>query len=158
YQQMLPLNNAVPASAWAPYEIVNPLDGTPITLFNLQPAYFGLPAQVYQTNGRQSTRSNTYNGFETSVTARLPRGAFLFGGWTIERQLDRDCDMTAGTNLLNDPNSLRFCDWTGKLYQELGTVPSVPHRNEFKLTGSVPLKWEIGRASCREREEGGDGG
>ncbi|PYR26654.1 MAG: hypothetical protein DMF98_08330, partial [Acidobacteria bacterium] len=141
YQQVVTLNNAVPASAWTPYEIVNPLDGTPITLFNLQPAYFGLPAQVYQTNSRQSTRSNTYDGFETSVTARLPRGAFLFGGWTIERQFDRDCDMTAGTNLLNDPNSLRFCDWTGKLYQELGTIPGIPHRHEFKLAGSVPVKW-----------------
>ena len=141
YQQVVTLNNAVPASAWTPYEIVNPLDGTPITLFNLQPSYFGLPAQVYQTNSRQSTRSNTYNGFETSVTARLPRGAFLFGGWSIERQLDRDCDMTAGSNLLNDPNSLRFCDWTGKLYQELGTIPGIPHRHEFKLAWSVPVNW-----------------
>jgi len=141
YQQVLTLNNAVPASAWTPYEIVNPLDGTPITVFNLQPAYFGLPAQVYQTNTRQSSRANTYNGFETSVTARLPRGAFLFGGWTIERQVDRDCDMTAGTNLLNDPNSLRFCDWTGSLYQELGAIPGIPHRNEFKLVGSVPVGW-----------------
>jgi hypothetical protein len=141
YQQIVTLNNAVPASAWTPYEIVNPLDGAPITLFNLQPAYFGRPAQVSQTNSHQSTRSNTYNGFETSVTARLPRGAFLFGGWTIERQVDRDCDMTAGTNLLNDPNSLRFCDWTGNLYQELGGIPEIPYRNEFKLTGSVPLKW-----------------
>jgi hypothetical protein len=141
YQQVVTLNNAVPASAWTPYQIVNPLDGTPITVFNLQPAYFGLPPQVSQVNSRQSTRSNTYNGFETSVTARLPRGAFLFGGWTIERQLDRDCDMTAGTNLLNDPNSLRFCDWTGDLYQELGTIPRIPHRHEFKLAGSVPIKW-----------------
>jgi hypothetical protein len=55
YQQVLTVNNAVPASAWTPYEIVNPLDGTPITIFNLQPAYFGLPAQVSQTNSRQST-------------------------------------------------------------------------------------------------------
>jgi hypothetical protein len=141
YQQIVTLNSAVPASAWTPVQITNPLDGTPLTIFNLQPAYFGLTPNVYQTNSRQSTRSNIYNGFETSVTARLPRGAFLFGGWTIERQLDRDCDMTAGTNLLNDPNSLRFCDWTGKLFQELGATPGIPYRNEFKLTGSVPLKW-----------------
>jgi hypothetical protein len=143
YQQVVTLNSAVPASAWTPYQIVNPLDGTPITIFNLQPAYFGLPAQVYQTNSHQSTRSNSYSGFETSVTARLPRGAFLFGGWTIEHQVDRDCDMTASTNLLNDPNSLRFCDWTGELYQDLGAVPSIPYRHEFKLVGSVPVKWGL---------------
>ena len=141
YRQTLTLNNAVPASAWTPVQITNPLDGTPLTIFNLQPAYFGVTPNVYQTNGRQSTRSNAYNGFETSVTARLPRGAFLFGGWTTERQLDRDCDETAGGNLLNDPNSLRFCDWTGNLYQDLGKIPGIPYRNEFKLTGSVPLKW-----------------
>ncbi len=143
YQQILTLNNAVPFSAWTPFQIMNPLDGTPITVFNLQPAFFGLKPQVYQTNGRQSTRSNTYNGFETSVTARLPRGAFLFAGWTIERQIDRDCDMTAGSNLLNDPNSLRFCDWMGSLYRELGQVSGIPYRNEFKLTGNMPLKWGL---------------
>jgi hypothetical protein len=141
YQQILTLNSAVPASAWTPYPIINPLDGTPLTVFNLQPAYFGLTPQVYQTNGPHSTHSNTYNGFETSVTARLPRGAFLFAGWTIERLVDRSCDKNAGSNLLNDPNSLRFCDWTGKLYQDLGKVPRIPYRNEFKLTTSVPLKW-----------------
>jgi hypothetical protein len=141
YRQVVTLNTAVPASAWTPYQIVNPLDSTPITIFNLQPAYFGSSPQVYQTNSYHSTRSNSYTGFETSITARLPRGAFLFGGWTIERQVDRDCDMTAGANLLNDPNSLRFCDWTGHLYQELGTIPGIPYRHEFKLVGSVPLKW-----------------
>ena len=141
YHQILTLNRAVPFSAWTPYQIINPLDGTPLTVFNLQPAYFGTTPQVYQTNGRQSTRSNTYNGFETSVTARLPRGAFFFAGWTIERQIDRACDMSAGTNLLNDPNSLRFCDWTGHLYEELGRISGIPYRNEFKLTASVPLRW-----------------
>ena len=141
YQQVLTLNNAVPLSAWTPFQITNPLDNTPLTVYNLQPAYFGLKPQVYQTNGRQSNRFNTYNGFETSVTARLPHGAFVFGGWTIERQVDRDCDMTAGSNLLNDPNSLRFCDWTGVLYQDLGKAAGIPYRNEFKLTGNMPLKW-----------------
>jgi hypothetical protein len=86
-------------------------------------------------------RSNTYNGFEISVTARLRRGAFVFAGWTIEKQLDRDCDMTAGGNLLNDLNSLRFCDWAGSLFQDLGKIPGIPYRNEFKLTGKMPLKW-----------------
>ncbi len=143
YQQILVLNNAVPLSAWTPAQITNPLDGAPITVYNLQPAFFGLTPNVYQTNGRQSTRSNTYNGFETSVMARLPRGAFIFAGWTIDRQLDKDCDMTAGANLLNDPNSLRFCDWTGSLHQDLGKITGIPYRNEFKITGNVPLKWGI---------------
>jgi hypothetical protein len=51
--------------------------------------------------------------------------------------------MSAGSNFLNDPNSLRFCDWTGNSYQDLGRVPGIPFRNEFKLTGSMPLKWGL---------------
>jgi hypothetical protein len=51
--------------------------------------------------------------------------------------------MTAGSNLLNDPNSLRFCDWTGELHQDLGTISGIPYRNEFKVTGNVPLKWGV---------------
>jgi hypothetical protein len=143
YQQILLQNSAVPSSAWTPVQIANPLDGTPITIYNLQPSYFGLTPQVYETNSRQSSRSDTYNGFETSAVARLPRGAFVFAAWTIDRQLDKDCDMTAGANLLNDPNSLRFCDWTGGLYQDLGKITGIPYRNEFKINGNVPLKWGI---------------
>src|SRR5256885_13098325 len=45
--------------------------------------------------------------------------------------------MSAGANLLNDPNSLRFCDWTGNLYQELGTMPGVPHRYVFQADGGI---------------------
>src|SRR5260370_2709620 len=59
----------------------------------------------------------------------------------MERQVDRACDMTTNNSLYNDPNSLRFCDWTGSLFQDLGKIPGIPYRHEFKLTGSVPLKW-----------------
>ena len=55
--------------------------------------------------------------------------------------------MSAGTvttingNRLNDPNSLRYCDLFGSLYQNLGAVPSPPWQNEIKLQGSVPIHW-----------------
>jgi len=146
YQQTLTLNNAVPASAWTPATIFNPLDGTPITMYNLNKSYVGLPPQVYQTNTPQSLRANTYNGFETSVQGRLPHGAFVFAGWTMDRELSRICDQTVNpTTFLNDPNSLRFCDWHGNLYQNLGAVGSIPYRHEFKIQGNVPLwyKFEV---------------
>jgi hypothetical protein len=38
---------------WTPVQITNPLDGSPLTVFNLQPAFFGLTPQIYQTNGRR---------------------------------------------------------------------------------------------------------
>jgi hypothetical protein len=73
----------------------------------------------------------------------LPRGAFIFAGWTIDRELSRQCDETIGANSLNDPNSLRYCDWYGNMYQDLGAVGSIPYRSEFKLQGNVPLWYKF---------------
>jgi hypothetical protein len=145
YQQIYALNYAVPSSAWTPTQIFNPLDGTPITVFNLQPAFFGLLPALHQTNAPQSQRRDTYNGFETSVTARLPHGAFVLAAWTIDRSMDVGCDMNTDplAAALNDPNSLRFCDWSGATHQDLGKITGIPYRNEFKLQGNVPLKWGV---------------
>lgn len=153
YQQILVLNSAVPFSAWTPASITNPLDGSAITVFNLQPAYFGLVPQLHQTNAPQSLRANSYNGFETSVNARLRHGIFVAAGWTLEKQTDTACDMNtnpAGT-ALNDPNSLRFCDWSGNKsltvngvnISSLGSISGVPYRSEFKLQTNVPLRWGV---------------
>lgn len=145
YQQVLVQNNAVPFSAWTPTKITNPLDGTPITVYNLQNAFFGLIPNIHQTNAAQSLRNNSYNGFETSVNARLPHKIFFTAGWTREKQTDRACDMNAGTggSALNDPNTLRFCDWTGATNQDNGKITGVPYRNEFKMQTNVPIKWGI---------------
>ena len=143
YQQELIRNLSVPGSAWNPVTITNPLDGSPITLYNLSPSYGGLTPVLLQTNAPRSLRANSYNGFETSVSGRLPRGTFIIASWTIDRELSRQCDQTAGTNLLNDPNSLRYCDWYGNLNQNLGQMGGIPYRNEFKLQGNVPLWWKF---------------
>lgn len=145
YQAALVLNAAVPFSAYTPIRISNPLDGTPITIYNLQPAFFGLKPNLHQTNAPQSQRSNTYNGFEVSASGRLPRHAFFFVGWTMDKQVDKSCDMNANPSgaAYNDPNSLRFCDWTGGTHQDLGAITGVPYRNEFKFQGSVPIKWGL---------------
>jgi len=143
YQQPLVINYAVPQSAYTPFQITNPLNGTPITVYNLQPAYFGLVPQLYETNAPQSLRRNIYQGFEVSISGRLPHGAFVFGGWTIENQTDVACDVTTNSSgtALNDPNSLRYCDQTGQLFQSLGAISGVPWRNEFKFQGNMPIKW-----------------
>ncbi len=141
YQQTLDLNTAVPGSAWTPTTVTNPLDGSSFPIYNLQKAFVGVPSQIYQTNAPRSLVSETYIGYETSVLARLPRGAFVYGGWTIERDRTRNC--AESSTSLNDPNSLRFCDMFGSAFQDNGRVPGVPFRNEFKVTGSVPVYWKI---------------
>ncbi len=145
YQAIHVENYAVPRSAWTPVQVFSPLDGTPITVFNLQPSYFGLTPALHQTNAPQSLRTNVYNGYEVSVNARLPHRAFMLGAWTIDRLRDRGCDMNTDplSTALNDPNSLRFCDWNGSLYQDLGKITGIPYRNEFKLQTNVPLKWGV---------------
>jgi hypothetical protein len=143
YQQRLITNQAVPASAWTPVTITNPLDGTPITMYNLASSFVGVTPQLYMTNAPNSLRANTYTGVETSVQGRLPHGGFILAGWTVDHENARYCEETIGANSLNDPNSLRFCDWYGNLYQTLGAVPSIPYRHEFKLQGSVPLPYQF---------------
>jgi hypothetical protein len=145
YQATLLMNNATPFSAWQKTNIISPLDGSSIPFFYL-PSAAATPA-AYQTNAPQSLVKNTYTGYETSVQARLPHGMFVFGGWTVERDMDRSCAMSAGTittingNRLNNPNSLRYCDYFGELFQDLGAVPSPPWLNEFKIQGAVPIRW-----------------
>jgi hypothetical protein len=139
YQQTMTINQAVPASAWTPVTITNPLDGSPITVYNLDPAYVGITPQLYQTNAPRSIRSDSYNGFDTTFQARFRHGGFLSAGWTVDRERTRYCDQTIGGNSLSDPNSLRYCDWYGELFQELGATGSIPFRNGFKLQGNVPL-------------------
>jgi hypothetical protein len=143
YQQELITNQTVPSSAWTPFTITNPLDGTPITMYNLTPSFAGLTPVLYQTNAPRSLRANSYNGFETTVSGRLPHGGFIVAGWTIDRELSRQCDETAGGNLLNDPNALRYCDWYGNMYQSLGQIGSIPYRNTFKLQGNLPLWYKF---------------
>jgi hypothetical protein len=145
YQSTLLLNYAVGPDAWAPMTITNPLDGTPLTFYNLTKAP---PAPVlWQTNAPQSLVKNVYTGFETSVVARLPRGMFGIFGWTIDRDLDRSCAESAGNsiglsgNRLNDPNALRFCDMFGSLYQDLGKTSNLPWQNEFKAQVAIPIHW-----------------
>jgi hypothetical protein len=146
YQQATVNNFAVPPSAWTQFTAVNPLNGTPLPIFNLSPQYSNVVPILNQTNSPQSLRANSYNGFSTTVVARLSHGAFVLAAWTIDRSLNRACDETTNPQVgaaLNDPNTLRFCDWTGGLYQNLGVVPTIPYRNEFKLQGSVPVRWGI---------------
>jgi hypothetical protein len=45
-----------------------------------------------------------------------------------------------------NPNLLRFCDHTGALNQELGLVPEIPYRHEFKfsMAQQLPYGFNVG--------------
>jgi hypothetical protein len=127
-------NVLVDVADYAPFQVANPLDTREmITVYNLNRAKQG---QVDNVVRASEINRRTYNGFEATMQARLPKGGTLVGGWFAERTVSVTCDT-------NDPNPLRFCDQTGKLHQELGRVAALPFRHEFKLALSSPLPWDF---------------
>jgi hypothetical protein len=153
YQGTLLVNeNAIPFSSWVPAQIYNPLSGTPVTVFNLSPSVTSLPAaKLYQTNTPQSLVRDVYQGYEFQGSARLKRGIFATFGYTVERQLVRNCaaNVTVGTPLQN-PNTLRYCDWTGDSslslqgvnISQLGSV-APPWANNFVGNAVIPIRWGL---------------
>ena len=165
YQQNLVVNTAIGQSGWTPVSVLNPLDGSTITMFNLQKAVTS--NQLHQTNAPRSLAANTYTGYEASVVYRRPHGVFGSFGWTMDRQLDRSCAMTAtGGNRLNDPNTLRFCDVFGSAdltvnginVKSLGSV-APPWAQAFTAQGSIPVKYGfiLGTSFLSNQYQGGFG-
>src|SRR3989441_7936011 len=127
-------NVLVSVSDYTPFQAINPLDASEtITIYNLNRSKQGLVDNVVRTS---DINRRTYNGFEGSVQARLANGGTLVGGWFADRTVAVTCDT-------NDPNQLRFCDQSGHLYQDLGRVPALPFRHEFKLALSSPILWKF---------------
>ena len=154
YQAALLTNYAaVPLSDWTPYTINNPLNGNPVTIYNLSPSVKSLPAAaLHETNAPQSLVRDVYSGFEFQVSGRLKRGVYFQFGYTIERELNRNCDLNISVSTpLQDPNNLRFCDWFGDNslsfgginISSLGTMPSPPWANNFVGNAVIPVRWGI---------------
>ncbi len=105
-------------------EIPNPLDASEmIPIYNLNRAKQG---QVQQIDRNSDVNRRWYNGFDFGFTARV-KGANLYGGTSIGRQITVNCEV-------DDPNSLRFCD-----QRQL----DIPYLTQFKLAGTVPLRYGI---------------
>lgn len=131
-------NLLLTSADWTPVEVISPLNGERITVYNLNRAKAG-QVQNYDTNAPDdaSKRSLNYNGIEYAFNLRLPRGATIFGGATTERSLRVACDL-GGTGTFpsntfsgqDDPNTLRFCD-----QRDLG----LPWRTQVKLSGTYPV-------------------
>ena len=136
YNQEAQQNPLLTPADWTAFQVANPTgNGEMITLFNLNLAKAGQYAsQLVDVNS--DTNRTIYDGFEVSFTARLPHRSTVFGGWTNDRVITVTCDQY-------DPNKLRYCDQTGKTFQEYGKTEMPPFRNDFKLAGSYPLGWGI---------------
>jgi hypothetical protein len=129
-------------SDYTSFTTANPLDGSPITIFNLNPSKIGL-TDIVDVNSKINRR--IYNGYDLSMHARRANGGMVIVGWAMERLREVSCDTdnpnpvaAAFDSYRTNYTGLRFCDQTGELYQELGAV-DIPYRHEFKVSGSHPV-------------------
>ncbi len=119
-QPFLPDNVLVSPADYTPIQLKSPLDGSPLTLYNLSPSKLGL-VDIVDRNPKDYTQ--WYNGFEWVFQVRMPGNGKLYGGLTTDRTVLKNCSV-------DDPNLNRYCDQT-KL--------DIPFRNMFKVTGFYPL-------------------
>ena len=81
-------------------------------------------SDLLDTTADRSRARYSFNGFEVTFKARLPRGGNLVGGWSSGKAITVAC-----ANLF-DPNSFRNCD-----HAQL----DIPYRHSFKFAGNYPL-------------------
>jgi hypothetical protein len=142
-------NAAAGIGDYTPFTITNPYDNSPLTIFRLNNNRQGQIDLVDTTATNSDLARQAAVGVHLESLIGLPRGATLFGGIIFERTLTTSCDV-------NDPNLLRFCDQTGKLFQEYGAVGSLPFRKNIKLGGSQPLPYGL-NVSVTFQSYGGTG-
>ncbi len=111
---------------YTPFTMFSPIDGSAITYNNVSAA---ARSRVNTVDGNAtSDRKMWFNGFEYNFSARLPRGATLFGGGMSERTIAQVCDEAF------NPNNLLYCDQTKS---------GIPFRTQFKIAGTVPVTYGI---------------
>jgi hypothetical protein len=120
---------------YTPITITNPIDGSPITVYNLDPSKLGA---INIVDKNSSTNSRVYNGIEATFNVRV-HGVTLFGGFNSGRQVSNNCQVFVGQSLnsvtqptpaASNPNLLRYCDQSQY---------HIPFRTQFKVAGNYDL-------------------
>jgi hypothetical protein len=125
FKNLIARNNmARAASDYTPVTVYNPIDGSPLTYYNVSAAKV---AAVQNVDSNDPNMTRWYNSVELNFNTRLPGGARIFGGTSTERVITNSCS-AAG----HDPNLLLFCD---------GAQSGIPWQTALKLAGTYPLPW-----------------
>lgn len=142
HNQRVSRNTGFSASDYTVVNVVSPLDGRVIPIYNIDPAKRGLAERIDVNSTDSNLRRRIYNGVQIGFNARLARAQF-FGAWTIDRVVDVRCDAIesnqgryAGTAAIaagNQPQpDFHFCDQSQL---------DLPFLHEFKVAGSYTLPW-----------------
>jgi carboxypeptidase family protein len=123
-------NLLIDVGDYSSFQAPSPLNGEPITIYNLNRAKQGLVDILDTTPTDHRKNRQLYNGFELGFTMRLPKGNALMGGWSADQLINVACD---GDN----PNTFRYCD---------ESILDIPFRHDFKFAGSyqLPLDLQLG--------------
>jgi hypothetical protein len=146
YNMTKSVNGPFTPADYTVVNVVNPLDGSIIPAYNLNPAKRGLIDRVDVNSTDRDQRSFSYTGFEFGAAARIQR-ATLFGGWTVDRTILNHCDelenwgnlsaviyAASALNSQAPKSDYHYCNQSA-----LG----LPFLHEFKLSGSYQLPWQM---------------
>jgi hypothetical protein len=142
HDQRLSVNTGFTRDDYRIINVVSPLDGAVIPIYNIDPAKRAFVERIDRNSPDSDLRRRTYNGIQLGFNARVA-GAQFFGGWTIDRIVDVRCDAiesnqaryagTAAIAASNQPNpDFHFCDQSQL---------DMPFLHELKFAGSYTLPW-----------------
>jgi hypothetical protein len=99
-------NRAVPASGYDRFDITAPANTklpnggsyTVSGLYDLNPAYFGIPSDLYETlASKYGDQIERWQGMDFNVNARLAGGTVLQGGFSTGKTVMDNCEIVAKT-------------------------------------------------------------
>jgi Carboxypeptidase regulatory-like domain/TonB dependent receptor-like, beta-barrel len=123
YNLQQTINQLVDVSDYTAFQVPSPLDGEPVTIYNLNPAKQGM-VDLLDTTADHSKARFSFQGIELTFKARLPNGGNMLGGWSAGKVVAVECAN------FSDPNTFRYCD-----HSEL----DIPFRHSFRFAASYPL-------------------
>jgi len=119
--------------------------------YDIKPALFGQVDNVVTSASKYGKWTESYNGVDFNVNARLPHGARIGGGWNIGNSVS----LPPGMTFISSRQSRCFVvDSPQELNYPLSLHSASPgfangcetantYEQRFKLNGSYPLPWNL---------------
>jgi hypothetical protein len=152
----VPRNTDVNPSDYDAYCITAPVDlrlpadvsGQKICgLYDLNPTKFGSVHNMVTLASNYGNYTESYNGVDVNLVARLPHRINVAGGWNIGNAISTlqvwPGNVTSKTNqcfVVNSPQDQYYTLNNGAL---TGCATNPPYQSLFKVNGSVGLPWDL---------------
>jgi hypothetical protein len=124
------VNQLVTQADYTPIEIFDPRNGSPITIYNINP---NKANAVDNLDTQNPSRQNYYDSINIEFNARPGRNVQIFGGIAFERDLEVNCFSPDDPNYFSGGTVAqlsRFCD---------DRQTGLPFQKNFKVSGVYPL-------------------